>query len=207
MAARRQARAASALRPPSREWLRLQGSFADRCSRYLREVSELVRRRSLDPKEWVANYSELVCAVIGDVGDFTLSQSGEALRPSDEWVCRFRKRVPRTQLTTSMAIEVPQDAFGKREEITLVTDGLSRGDRAIVLEPDRHVRIMLGRSVRAATKRRGARAAPGVISRSERRSIRIRFANLPPLQPGVYSGIVCAKETDVTVAIVELEVF
>lgn len=191
---------------PYREVVGLQSSIADRYARYLRETTDLVRRRSLDPKEWAANYSDLLCALIGDVGDFALRRAGDPLRPSSEWVGRFRKRIPRTQLTTSIPIEIPVQAFGSRKEVTLVTDGFSRGDLNVVLNPGSHVHIMV-RQPPSASAKRSVRLPPGVVSSESRRAVRVRFSNLPLLQVGVYSGIICAKETDVTVAIVELEIF
>ena len=63
-------RAASTDARPYQKLMGLQGSIAGRWARYVRETSDLVRRRSLGPKEWTANYVDLVCAVIGDVGDW-----------------------------------------------------------------------------------------------------------------------------------------
>src|SRR6516165_7652414 len=157
-----------------RRWLGLQESLAGRSFQYIAQVGELIQQRSLEPKEWLGGYAELWRNVIGDVGDWMLVRAGEPLRATDEWVRRFSIRIPKTQQTASISIEVPDEAFGSSQEITLVTDGLSRADQQVILRPDDQVTIH-----------------PQTISPSERRSVKVSFSRLQGLQSGVFSGMVC----------------
>ena len=190
MAARRKRKRPSASEKYRREWVQLQDSLANRYSRYIGGVGDLIQRRSLEPKEWLSGYAGLWRDMIGDVGDWMLTRVGEPLRPTDEWVRRFTARIPKTQRIASIKIEVPEKAFRTRDKITLVTDGLSRGNRVVILDPEKG-QVLID---------------PEEVSRGERREVRVRLSNLERLEAGTYSGIVCAKETDLTVAIVELEV-
>jgi hypothetical protein len=168
---------------------RLQESVVGRTSGYFATVGDLVQRRSLEPKEWLGGYARLWQNVVGDVGDWILAETDTPLRPTDEWVRRVCAFIPKKRQTISMSVDVPLAAFGNHRAVTLVTDGLSRGNQQVILAPGRHVHLPTYK-----------------IPRSERRAVRIRFSDLQHLQVGIYSGMLCVRETDVTVAILELTV-
>ena len=175
-----------------RHWLALQESVLNRVADYFENVGELTAENSLEPKRWVDGYAQLWSGLIGDVGDWLEREADTSLRPTAEWIARARASISRGQRTASVGFEVPLEAFGQDDngvkEITLVSDGFSRGgDQVAIALNDRF------------------RFVPEQVTRDQRWS-ELKFFNLPSLQKGIYSGMVCAEETDLPVALVELQV-
>jgi hypothetical protein len=176
-----------------RSWLGLQQSFLSRLATYYRDVAKLVAKGSLEPREWIEGGTSFWSDVLADMGDWARRESGEELRPTAEWMARIRQQVRAGKLTAQVAIDVPVESFprdgGDAAEVTLVTDGLSRVGGGVKLSYKQNVELV-----------------PEVVRRSHPYSA-LKLFDLPQLVPNsVYAGIVWAKETQLPVATVEIQI-
>jgi hypothetical protein len=106
---------------------------------------------------------------------------------------RLREQVRAGKLTAKVPINVPIEAFPDDKKavakITLVTDGLGRVGGGVKLSYKKNVELV-----------------PETVDRSQPYS-ELKLFDLPQLAPGsVYAGLVWAKETQLPVATIELEV-
>jgi hypothetical protein len=177
-----------------RSWLGLQQSFLGRLATYYRDVANLVAKGSLEPREWIAEGTSFWSDVLADMGDWARRESGEALRPTGEWMARIRQQIRAGRLAPKpVSIDVPIEAFqqdeGVADKITLVTDGLGRVGGGLKLGYRQNVELV-----------------PDEVSRSKPYS-ELKLFDLPQLVRGtVYAGLVWAKETQLPVAAVEIEI-
>jgi hypothetical protein len=176
-----------------RSWLTLQQSFVSRLANYYRGVGQLVAAGSMEPREWIEGGANFWSDVLADMGDWAHRESGGQLRPTTEWMPRLREQVRAGKLTAKVPINVPIEAFPDDKKadtkITLVTDGLGRVGGGVKLSYKKNVELV-----------------PETVDRSQPYS-ELKLFDLPQLVPGsVYAGLVWAKETQLPVAAVELEV-
>ena len=176
-----------------RSWLTLQQSFLSRLANYYRGVGELVAEGSMEPRVWIEGGANFWSDVLADMGDWARRESGGQLRPTAEWMPRLREQVRAGKLTAKVPINVPIEAFSDHKkaytEITLVTDGLGRVGGGVKLTFKNNVEVV-----------------PETVDRSQPYS-ELKLFDLPQLTPGsVYAGLVWAKETQLPVAAIELEV-
>lgn len=176
-----------------RSWLTLQQSFLSRLANYYRGVGQLVAAGSMEPREWIEGGASFWSDVLADMGDWTRRESGGQLRPTTEWMPRLREQIRAGKLTAKVPINVPIEAFPDDKKadakITLVTDGLGRVGGGVKLSYKKNVELV-----------------PETVDRSQPYS-ELKLFDLPQLAPGsVYAGLVWAKETQLPVATIEIEV-
>jgi len=189
-----------------RDWIRLQRGLAQRLSGYLASVGELAASGSIEPRGWIKTYATLWSGVIGEVGDWMQRGAEGGLRPTEEWLSRARGELPPNQQSLAIEFEVPLDAFGEEDEITLRTDGFRRPGGELVLRPGQH-----GTG--------NVEIVPPVAKVGDRRSeiklFGLRAQAAHPLPRGLYLALVWAERPGKTgavqesrrpVALIELEV-
>ena len=186
-----------------RNWLALQHSWITRAADCYGDVGHLVASGSTEPREWLDRYSTFWSGVVSDAGDWARRESGEALRPTSDWMPRYRKEIKPDRPTAAVEIDIPPEAFPEDDssdaKIKLVTAGFTRVsgvsdvDGSVTFDAPKYVTVV-----------------PPTADRSQR-SCELKLSGLPArLRPGdVYAGVVWAVRADntkVPIAAVELAV-
>jgi len=183
-----------------RNWLALQHSWLSRAADCYRDVGQLVASGSTEPREWLDRYASFWSGVVSDAGDWARRESGEGLRPTLDWMPRYRREVKPGRPTAAMKIDVPLEAFPEDDSVdatvTLVTAGFTRVsgvDSSVTLDAQKYMKLV-----------------PSKVGPSQR-SCELKLFNLPAgLRAGdVYAGVVWAVQADntkVAIAAIELVV-
>lgn len=187
-------------------WLSLQRSVLGRLADYYRGVGQLVAAQSTEPRTWVEGWATLWSDVTADVGDWMQREAGETLRPTAEWMPRYRKKVRPSDQTHTIPISIPLETFLDEvdgdPEVVLFTEGLKRVGGGVDLKSDQ---VLLKPD---QILNRNVTLDPSKVSRSHPVT-KLRLYDIPPsLTPGdVYSGLVWAMREGkpaVPVAAIEL---
>ena len=185
----------TAAQPPKdsyQNWLSLQRSVLSRLADYYRGAGQLVAAQSTEPRSWIGGWATFWSDVTADVGDWMQREAGETLRPTAEWMPRYRAKVRPSDLTHTIPISIPLETFpdgvGGDPEVVLFTEGLKRVGGGVDLKSDQ----VLLKPDQALSK--NVKLDPSKVSRSHPVT-RLRLFDLPPsLTPDdVYSGFVWAR--------------
>lgn len=206
------------------EWLRLQQRLVRRTSEYLQGLGELVGQGSLEPREYIEQSAKAWAAVVGDVGDWIKPGSDVPLDNSQALVSYVTAGLSRGG-SRAIKIEVPAHLFHPRDQdvvVRLTTDGLIRrfdprslARPALVLEPERHLRLALTSEASGPTAGAGGilQEREGLdVSRDQRSFVELKVYDLPDtinaneVYEGVVWGEVLGREQRVPVAVVALTI-
>jgi len=172
----------------SHDPLALHARWLRRMSEYLHTVGERAGAWQLDPAVWTKLYVTLWGDMARDTADWAL---GADVDPLPEWCALRRVSVHHRDRTAAVPIDVPLAAFGgRRESLTLVTEGLMTADVARVLPARDHIEFQ-----------------PTSIDEMHRRfTLKLFDLHRVVRADEIYRGMISAKEQWLPLAVVELHV-